>query len=689
MNLNEICLRRLRCWIDLDRQPDLIQAQVFQLELGQLGFRVNQIDRFTATTRAEFELGLVILSELRGNNVNYVPLFNHFPDDLPNDGEYLVRRILGFFGLNTFASSVFDRFGADPVTQMQRSDLWSMAIASQADRLHDLKTEWLDIDIIDRVEAEAKLTKWCTDLLYSFTPIKEQLWTDIFTVLAAVKIDLKIEEIKIKETLSRLAVDRWQKSAHITVKTPTDLLRMFAFMCEQDVSLARSVNFTGLKFSKPQRRAIVSFLNNCPALSEDLLRYRGLWISLSKWIHPGDLATKFPRVAKAFDDLRNDRIKSFESQIINAPSDRRIEKLLERPSLFLRKITWLLKDTPPEIIAAAISKSLDRAETIPLPLLLGVYFAIKYDGDRVVINKKGTPYPLKERENLGNVEPILAALDRSIIAQLKDTKNWNTVWIDPALDCLVLPLQTRQQSDGLLNLARGSRISIDDVDTIRLFVYWQETAERTDLDLSAIQLDREFYYIGHVGWNNYGDKEDIVHSGDIQSAPLGATEFIDLRLDRIDAKYIMPSILRFTGETFTVLDTCHAGWMKRQSIHSDTKTFDPQTVAEKINPHLSKKIWIPFLLDVEARQIIYVDLYTNGHNTIENNPDLPKIAAALTKFSQSKPTFAALANWYVRANNAKLVDRENAEISIGITDDCTINVLKLVGDGVAKNEELI
>jgi hypothetical protein len=135
VNLNLICLQRLRCWIDRDRQPDPIQAKIFQLELGQIGFRVLNIEQFTATTRDEFELLIAALWELRGADVNYVPLFVRFPDDLPNDGEYLVRRILGFFGLNTFTFGDLPRFGADPIAQMQRSDLWSQAIEVQSKRL--------------------------------------------------------------------------------------------------------------------------------------------------------------------------------------------------------------------------------------------------------------------------------------------------------------------------------------------------------------------------------------------------------------------------------------------------------------------------------------------------------------------------------------------------------------------------
>lgn len=677
--LNQIALRRLRCWINDARHQDLFQAKALGFELGQLGFKIENIDEFTSIARDEFEIALATLQEMRGSNVKYVPLFSRFPDDLPNDGEYLIRRILGFFGLNTFINS--SEFGADPVTQRQREDLWQAAAEAQTRRLMDAHTEWITLTLVNRNEAEQRLKQWVADLIYGVTPIKEVLWNDIFYVLDQLSLDIKIENIRVKETLARLAANQWQKWGKILVRTPTDLLRMFAFIQGQDVSLAEPINLKGLKLSKPQRREIVAFLNKCPALGEDLLRYKRLWISLSKWLHPGDFAKRFPAVAKAFDDLRNDRIKSFESVIINSPVQERIDYLLDRPSVLLRKLTWLLKDCPPEIVANSILSLKDNVENLPLPLLATVYCALKFDRDRVVINKKGKPYTIEKRKSLGDLSAVLEAIDTLILIKLRGRKDWDKVWIDPAIYKLVLPLQARKQSDGLLNLARGSRIAVNQ-EVIRLFVYWQESIRRTDLDLSAMKLDVNFKFAGHVGWNSYGSGQDIAHSGDIQSAPMGAAEFIDLRFAALRDSYILPSVIRYGGEGFSELKACYAGWMNRHQVSADTQTFDVKTVAEKIAVNQDGKTWIPFILDVAAKEIIYVDLYSRGQRVVEDNEHFPALAAALASYWQAKPTFGALAHWYVRANNASLVSRERATTTVGVSDDCSVNVLKLVGEGV-------
>ncbi len=677
--LSQIALRRLRCWVNHPGKADSLQAKVLDLELGQLGFKLLPSDEFTAITKDTFDTAIDLLREMRGGNVDYIPLFTNFPDELPNDRDYLVRRILGFFGLDTFSAS--SKFGADPITQMQNEALWDAAVVVQCQRLEDSNVEWIMLTLVSESEAQERLIQWVSDLIYGLTPIKEALWEDIFAILDQIKVDLKFDTIQVKETLARLAANAWQTHGKIIVRTPTDLLRMLAFSLEQDVSLAKPIVLKGLKLSKPQRREIVSFLNDCPALGEDLLRYKKLWISISKWLHPGDFVKSFPLVAKTFDDLRNNRIKSFDSLMINSNTDDRLRMLLARPSMLLRKLTWLLKEYPPEVLGQAILQLEDHVETVPIPLLVTVYHAVKYEGDRLIINKKGKPRAIGKRNSLGDLSIVLGAIDRLILKKLSGTKSWESVWIDPAIDKLVLPLQARKQSDGLLNLARGSRIAID-AQIIRLFVYWHEQDNYTDLDLSIIKLNEEFQFVGHVGWNSYGGGQDLAHSGDIQSAPLGASEFIDIKCSALTDRYILPSILRYAGDEFSALKACYAGWMNRTNVGSEMKTFDAKTVREKVTVNQDGQSWVPFLIDVAANEMIYADLYSGGPQIVEGNQQFPLIAARLASYYEARPTFGSLARWYARANHANIVSRQDAQVTIGLSDECSINVLKLVGQGV-------
>lgn len=94
------------------------------------------------------------------------------------------------------------------------------------------------------------------------------------------------------------------------------------------------------------------------------------------------------------------------------------------------------------------------------------------------------------------------------------------------------------------------------------------------------------------------------------------------------------------------------------------------------------KLWIPFLYDIKERQLIFADLTLKGSRTIEGNKHFSQLAIAISLLSQVRPTYFDLASFYQAANNAALVEKQYADVTIGISSDCTINVMKLAGDKV-------
>jgi hypothetical protein len=108
-------------------------------------------------------------------------------------------------------------------------------------------------------------------------------------------------------------------------------------------------------------------------------------------------------------------------------------------------------------------------------------------------------------------------------------------------------------------LPRGSRTRVDGK-VLRFFAYWRQSSERTDFDLSAVLLDEDFGYLGHVSWTNFGE-DGAVYSGDIVDAPDGATEFIDIALDTVGAAYVVPQVNVFASEGFDDVAESLFGWM--------------------------------------------------------------------------------------------------------------------------------
>nr|CAA6829393.1 MAG: Cytoplasmic protein [uncultured Thiotrichaceae bacterium] len=115
---------------------------------------------------------------------------------------------------------------------------------------------------------------------------------------------------------------------------------------------------------------------------------------------------------------------------------------------------------------------------------------------------------------------------QSLIARFATQDTLGKVWLAPELMHCPLPSQQRSASAGLHNMARGTRLPMTaDKDTLRLFVYWKGQ----DIDLSASFHADDGEMIERVSYTNLkSSKYRAHHSGDITSAPNGASEFIDI-----------------------------------------------------------------------------------------------------------------------------------------------------------------
>ena len=85
-------------------------------------------------------------------------------------------------------------------------------------------------------------------------------------------------------------------------------------------------------------------------------------------------------------------------------------------------------------------------------------------------------------------------------------------------------------------------------------------------------LDDEFRFAGQVSWTNLAEL-GAVHSGDITEAPDGATEFIDLDLDKLAARYVIPQVNVYSGEGFDDIEECALTWPQLTSVRCDVARF--------------------------------------------------------------------------------------------------------------------
>lgn len=689
---------------------------VFLAELAQLGYTVRNTALWSDLILENYDEILTTLRQMRGADVEYVPLFQGFPERCPEETDYQAKRLMSWFvGIDSIAEeqgyrlvndqgkSLFnlDEFGALPVSQIQTEALYGAGVKRQAARDGDHAINWITLELLSQKQADERLQVWVQQTIYARSSIKETIRPDITWLLQYFALDhrpvpIDASQIIFKENLTFVTQFYWQQGLYDQavnlLQTPTDILRLCATLTDSDVSLAAPITFP--KFNRPQRKALLAALEPCNNLPENLLAYKGLWLALGRYLHPGEYKKQFPQVADAFDQLRNGKIQTFNADLETALENLNIQRALtllkSRPGLFARRLHQLL--TIAEVIADmdenapsidfVLTEFSSIAAQVPLKNLLVMerYFdTIHHQPWRTIINKLGkirVQENPRQRTSAATNQIAFQAIHAAILQQIQTTQaDWKTekIWVDPQLSQYVLPLSDRNASEGTLPLARGSRIPLSGHPIMRLFVYWQETNNRTDLDLTVQMLGEDFTTKAHVSYtalSNLG----IQHSGDIQSAPHGASEFIDIQLNRLKPEwhYIAMQVYRYSGDRFSEMP-CHCGWMEREKARSGHKTFDPKTVRSKFDLSGSGAYCIPLIVDLKHQEIIYTDLYISGESAFNRVEEAGQNAALIceqvARFCQTKPTFWQLAIAHLQARGGIQVDsKAEATMTFGIED---------------------
>ena len=710
--MKTIALRRLNA-LGMPSGKGLTAEQqiTFLAELAQLGYRItnpNKLNQVSDAFLLDYQHWLNVLREKKGGEVKYVPLFKSFPNRIPEDRSYFLKRVMGYLGntLNlvddavelqngvkvpTWLFNVYE-FGADPITQQQSEELFTLAVREDEQKKGDTYTEWVDLTIVSDEELTVKLKKYLHSLVYSKSSIKEALRADVYELLSFFGAEaLEAKRLVFKETKALVMKHFWEQQDHAAVKklaqSATDVLRMFAALTDTDVSLSKKIRFPKMK--RAARKTVLSILEKSVSLPEDIRCYKGLWLEIGRYLHPTEYAKAYPRTAEVFDALRNGTIETFASKTEKLLVQRTVDELLthleKKPGVYARKLHEVLRKFPNETQAILTSfQQQSTAVALKNLLVMKAYFAsINEQEHRTVINKKGKMKVLVNNSYVAlseeTIRRVVSVIEDAILSQLAEQDSWEdtTVWIDPVLASYTVPLQQRKASDGIITVGRGTRIPVDFQRVLRLFVYWKQAQQRTDLDLSVMQLDAQFNYAGHVSYTNL-QSDGIVHSGDIQSAPKGAAEFIDITLEQLPkhVRYLAVQVYHYCGDNFVDMD-CHAGWMLRQEVNPDVKTFDVKTVANKFDLNGAGGYAIPIVVDLEAQEMIMTDLYVSArafHNKVEGaSSDVSLICSQVAEFVRTRPVVFDLALAHAAARNAEITDnRAEADITFGVSG-CTYN----------------
>ena len=377
------------------------------------------------------------------------------------------------------------------------------------------------------------------------------------------------------------------------IKTPTDVLRLAVTLSGGDVSLATKTKFN--KFKRPVRKFFLALLENSKTtLEEEMKKYKNQWIRFGEIVHPREFSHMFPRSAKAFLLLRSGiNIETFNSHVEDSISLGKVvqasELLMTKPGEFARRLDVLLRNADTKksqsVVFSNFLSVVDKVST-PVLLQLHAHFKNRNKYEFKSAFPKGNlakvyAYPNTSRDALSDMysESIADMLYAAIAVKFKKNGKLGNIFLDPNLKNYLVPFSQRSASRALKTIVRGSRIPLDgDYDTIRFFIWWHNITgkkvvdtidttygwgydqSRVDIDLSAVILDEDFNYKSDISYYNLKEFAGH-HSGDITSAPNGASEFIDVSLDKVrkfGGRYIMMNIYSFSNQKFYELPECFA-----------------------------------------------------------------------------------------------------------------------------------
>lgn len=501
------------------------------------------------------------------------------------------------------------------------------------------------------------------------------------------------------------------------VQTATDVLRLAVAMSEGDVSLASVTRFRS--FKRSERRLLLGLLEECRGRTEDMLRYRGRWKRLGERLHPGEYKKQFPQTAVSFDVLRKGLpYTTFRAEVEEALKSgdpaKALELLKSRPGELARRLDHLLRLCQPspsgllgalkevlggegrgsrdEVAAAILETFAEVVGEVATPVLLQVMTHFLHRNEERALRSffpKGNAAKVITVENTlvslpqERCDRVVGLCRKALLKRFGARESLGKVFVDESLRAHLVPFSQRSASRALRTLVRGSSLDMPAGGTIRFFVWWKEgvlggkDTGRVDLDLSAVMYDEEWNYKEHISYTNLRSaKYRSAHSGDITSAPDGACEFIDLDIDSITAfggRYVIPSVLSYTGQPFVCLPECHAGWMMREEPESG-EIFEPSTVVDKIDIAADTKVVIPMILDLKERKMIWTDLALRSHpawdiNVESNQRGFVAMGKALTTLV--KPDLYTLFSLHAEARGERVDNPEEADQVFSLTEGTT------------------
>jgi stress response protein SCP2 len=676
----------------------------FNLNLQSLGYTLSAdalkailcLNEVSATL--VFDEVLSCLKEIKGVR-NYKPMYPNFPKQVieASDAELYINAMIHYFSF-----MLVDLTG-DP------DKIWLPKYVKDKREPLDEKIELRVLGLATTEDVDKLTTRLATSNTSLSASDKEELRLLIMVGGYGNMLEI-LPAVPNKENLAFLGAMLFGTAIDLApyFKTATDVLRLATALSNGDVSLKDDSKFRSFKGS--ERRFLLSLLEKIDNKEEDMVRFPARWVRLGERLHPGDYAKRFPTTLKAFTVVRNnEHVETFRTHVevaVRAGNAIQATTLLtQRPGEFARRLDHVLRGAGTKVKQdRVVGAFLGVAQDVSTPVLLQVLAHFEHRDDLRVVFPKGNvakvtsleDKPLSELPK-STISYLVSGIQSVLVERFAALPALGKVYIDPQLKDVLLPFSQRSASKTLRTLVRGSKLSFgDEKGTVRFFIWWKEGkngkvnsdleenfygyhSDRVDLDLSACAYDENWVSKGAVTYYNLR-QQFAVHSGDITSAPKGASEFIDVDIAKAlkaGVRYIVQTVHSFTGQKFSDVPECFAGFMLRDKLQSG-EVYDPRTVVDRADVTTEATSVVPMILDLVDRKVIWVDAAMTtkgsrdyrydwrrgGNDVASTRGTIELLGKAFTNIH--KPTLFDLLSLHVEARGTLVETQDEADVVFSV-----------------------
>lgn len=589
---------------------------------------------------------LPIINKMIGNHVQHNVYFKNFPNNIPDTQEF-------WMGL---VKDALDKVVSREVVaaELNSGVLNLLSLPSYGKYLHTYE------DMVQNQEKFLPSLKDSMKLLHLGGSLQDET-VKLYHQLAGSTVPLNEVDRKFIVELTELCLDESQPTKFpvrenkavvnvvrldnkrpVLADTVTDVLRLACAVSGGDVTLSTVTKFKS--FPRRVRRVLLNSLSDVLTGNEyklaDVGRYSERWKRLGEKLHPHE--AKNSLVNDVFAVARGDKksgthaakveIALAEGNLLDAikimeTNPGYLFRSLDRISLLVQNNdSVLVRERLIEAVHKTVKKVSGRVIFSVWEHLLN---ATARPNRRIFQNTKGKIWTQTEDR-----KPVTKIIANEVINVLKQElgsryaeMGIEQLVVDQDMLSVALPLSEKNKSSGFGILPKGSVVPVV-TDTLRFFIHWKQKQKqnRTDYDLSAFFMNKDYTSAGHVSWTRLSDTSSdatVVHSGDITSAPNGASEFIDIKLNGLTHSYIVAQINRYAGEDFSQAEESFFGFMERDEKQKGLP-FEPKTVKVKSEVRGKGQVAVPavFFRNKNGWFCKWLDMQLTGQpicNTVEGN----------------------------------------------------------------------